>query len=94
MTTKNNTISRYKHFQSFLFIAAALSFITTKGGKTAHAAGLLVADGGFGGTLEIIEHDVEVTVNNGITEPIAAVFTLCKFKRHTTQNLQESIPIR
>ncbi len=31
-----------------------------------HAAGLLIADGGFGGTLEIVEHDVRVTINNGI----------------------------
>ncbi len=30
------------------------------------AAGLLVADGGFGGVLEIKEHDVHVTINNGI----------------------------
>lgn len=30
------------------------------------AAGLLIADGGFGGTLEIVEHDVRVTINNGI----------------------------
>lgn len=30
------------------------------------AAGLLVADGGFGGVLEIKEHDVNVTINNGI----------------------------
>ena len=29
-------------------------------------AGLLIADGGFGGVLEIVEHDVHVTVNNGI----------------------------
>ncbi|MCL4215986.1 MAG: VWA domain-containing protein [Candidatus Hydrogenedentes bacterium] len=32
----------------------------------AQAAGLLVADGGFGGQLEIREHAVRVTVNNGI----------------------------
>ena len=32
----------------------------------AHAAGLLVADGGFGGVLEIKEHDVSVTINNGV----------------------------
>lgn len=32
----------------------------------AHAAGLLVADGGLGGVLEIKEHTVEVTFNNGI----------------------------
>ncbi|MCB9768459.1 MAG: VWA domain-containing protein [Candidatus Omnitrophica bacterium] len=31
-----------------------------------HCAGLLVADGGFGGVLEITEHSVEVTVNNGV----------------------------
>lgn len=32
----------------------------------AEASGLLVADGGFGGELEIREHDVNVTINNGI----------------------------
>ncbi len=31
-----------------------------------HAAGLLIADGGFGGVLEIKEHDVRVTINNGV----------------------------
>lgn len=30
------------------------------------AAGLLIADGGFGGVLEIQEHDVKVTINNGV----------------------------
>jgi len=29
-------------------------------------AGLLVADGGLGGALEIVEHDVNVTINNGV----------------------------
>jgi Ca-activated chloride channel family protein len=32
----------------------------------AHAAGLLIADGGFGGVLEIREQDVRVTINNGV----------------------------
>ncbi len=32
----------------------------------ADAAGLLLADGGFGGQLEIKEHDVKVTINNGV----------------------------
>ncbi len=32
----------------------------------ARAAGLLVADGGFGGVLEIESHDVVVTINNGV----------------------------
>ncbi len=34
--------------------------------QPASAAGLLVADGGFGGQLEIKEHEVQVTINNGI----------------------------
>ena len=32
----------------------------------AHAAGLLIADGGFGGRLEIKEQQVHVTINNGV----------------------------
>lgn len=32
----------------------------------AHGSGLLIADGGFGGVLEIKEQDVRVTINNGI----------------------------
>lgn len=35
-------------------------------GGRAQAAGLLVADGGFGGVLEIKEHDVKVVINNGV----------------------------
>jgi len=30
------------------------------------AAGLLIAEGGFGGVLEIREHEVKVTINNGV----------------------------
>lgn len=33
---------------------------------SARAAGLLVADGGLGGVLQIKEHDVRVTINNGV----------------------------
>src|SRR5580765_2665949 len=32
----------------------------------AHAAGLLIADGGLGGVLEVKEQEVQVTINNGI----------------------------
>ncbi|MBN1419338.1 MAG: VWA domain-containing protein [Planctomycetes bacterium] len=35
-------------------------------GGRAGAAGLLIADGGLGGVLEIEEHAVQVTINNGI----------------------------
>ncbi len=34
--------------------------------NSARGAGLLIADGGFGGVLEIEEHDVRTTINNGI----------------------------
>ena len=45
------------------------------GGRSAHAAGLLVSDGGFGGLLAIDEHSVRVTVNNGIaTTEVTQVF--------------------
>ena len=32
----------------------------------AHAAGLLIAEGGFGGVLEIQEHSVDTVINNGV----------------------------
>lgn len=41
---------------------AALAAFSTAQGR---AAGLLIADGGFGGQLEIKEHSVKVTINNG-----------------------------
>ena len=34
--------------------------------STAEAAGMLIAEGGLGGRLNIIEHTVDVTINNGI----------------------------
>ncbi|MGE0537996.1 MAG: VIT domain-containing protein [Pirellulales bacterium] len=34
--------------------------------RESRAAGLLIADGGFGGALEIKEQDVHVTINNGV----------------------------
>jgi Ca-activated chloride channel family protein len=51
---------------AILVCSAVVLLLTGRIDNTAHAAGLLIADGGFGGTLEIIEHDVEVTINNGI----------------------------
>jgi Ca-activated chloride channel family protein len=48
----------------------------------APAAGLLIADGGFGGVLEIKEHEVEVTLNNGIAVTrVTQIF-------HNTENRQ------
>jgi Ca-activated chloride channel homolog len=47
-----------------LIAAVALAAITLT--TPAQAAGLLIADGGLGGVLEIKEHDVQVTINNGV----------------------------
>jgi Ca-activated chloride channel family protein len=47
-----------------LTLAVVLSFIGCV--SSANAAGLLIADGGFGGALEIKEQNVHVTINNGI----------------------------
>ena len=44
--------------------ACALGAVVLLG--TSHAAGMLIADGGFGGRLDITEHTVDVTINNGI----------------------------
>src|SRR4030095_3132318 len=47
-----------------LLLMALVAFIAQT--SPARAAGLLIADGGFGGVLEVKEHDVQVTINNGI----------------------------
>jgi Ca-activated chloride channel family protein len=44
----------------------ALAALALLAASAAHASGLLIAEGGFGGMLEIVEHDVQVTVNNGV----------------------------
>ena len=55
-----------KQLIRFIALAAAIFVFVCTAGNSAFAAGLLVADGGFGGVLEIVEHDVQVTINNGI----------------------------
>jgi len=44
----------------------AFSLLAVAFPLTTQAAGLLIADGGFGGVLEVKEHSVQVTINNGI----------------------------
>src|SRR5690349_15712536 len=58
-----------KHFKNWLqrgatalVLGSALALIPA----SADAAGLLVADGGLGGVLEIKEHEVKVSISNGI----------------------------
>ena len=52
--------------QLIFIIVAAVALIPLTNIKDAPAAGLLIADGGFGGVLEIKEHNVHVTINNGV----------------------------
>ncbi len=62
--------------------ALIVSAMSTLLPQPASAAGLLVADGGFGGRLEIKEHDVNVTINNGIAvTKVTEIF-------HNTENRQ------
>ena len=51
-----------------------------------HGAGLLVADGGFGGTLEIRDHEVEVVINSGI-----AVTTVTQVFHNTESRQLEAL---
>jgi Ca-activated chloride channel family protein len=64
-------------------VAAALVAATT---TLAGAAGLLIADGGFGGVLAIADHEVNVTVNNGI-----AVTTVDQVFRNTESRQVEAL---
>lgn len=53
-----------KRMQKWMALGVAcLGLASAPEGKT---AGLLVADGGFGGVLEVRDHAVDVTINNGI----------------------------
>ena len=64
------------------WLLAALTGLTVQEFTPARAAGLLIADGGFGGVLEVKEHDVQVTINNGIAvTKVTQVF-------HNTENRQ------
>jgi len=70
-----------RRFAPILAILAALALA-----QPAQAAGLLVADGGFGGTLEIEEHTVEVTLNNGI-----AITEVNQVFRNTENRIVEAL---
>jgi len=60
----NSTPKRNRLRGAGLMAAALLGLTATS--PIAQAAGLLVADGGFGGALETKEQDVRVMINNGI----------------------------
>lgn len=65
------------------FAAGALLLAVATG---AQAAGLLVADGGFGGVLEVREHDVRVVINHGV-----AVTTVEQTFRNTENRAVEAL---
>src|SRR5687768_17741944 len=44
----------------------AAAVVAIAAAPESRAAGLLIADGGFGGVLELKEQDVRVTINNGV----------------------------
>ncbi len=56
---------RPKLLQRFMFAATALA-IPILSASSSSAAGLLIAEGGFGGVLEMKDHSVNVTINNGV----------------------------
>ncbi|MFM7921737.1 MAG: VIT domain-containing protein, partial [Planctomycetaceae bacterium] len=60
--------------------------LTAAGSKSASASGLLIADGGFGGVLQIEQHDVSVVINNGI-----AVTTVHQVFRNTELRVVEAL---
>lgn len=65
METSRNTRRENRSRTLTAFLMAAICLVLA-GADRALAAGMLVADGGFGGELEIVEHDVKVIINNGI----------------------------
>jgi Ca-activated chloride channel family protein len=68
------------------YLAAISTGAALLSSPPAEAAGLLVADGGRGGVLEIQEHDVKVTINNGI-----AVTQVTQIFRNTEQRQVEAL---
>src|SRR3954467_6070244 len=56
---------RQHHFRLLLTVFTSFTLILCLA-PPARAAGLLVADGGLGGALEVKEHDVKVVINNGV----------------------------
>ena len=69
-----------------LGLAALVGAAASYNAEPIEASGLLIADGGFGGVLEIKEHDVSVVINNGI-----AVTEVHQVFRNTEQRIVEAL---
>jgi Ca-activated chloride channel family protein len=70
----------------FLLTVLALAALGACHDWPAHAAGLLVADGGLGGVLAIERHEVHVTIDNGI-----AVTEVLQTFRNTESRVVEAL---
>src|SRR6267142_6719792 len=66
MKTTINRCSSLDSSTSLRAFLASLALAALLTPRPANAAGLLIADGGLGGVLEVKEHEVQVTINNGI----------------------------
>ncbi|MEJ2689521.1 MAG: VIT and VWA domain-containing protein [Deltaproteobacteria bacterium] len=84
MNTEHNQNRRAWVRLAALLLVGILTLIGSD--DSARAAGMLVADNGFGGVLEIVEHDVRVTINNGI-----AVTEVTQVFRNTEQRQMEAL---
>jgi len=63
----NATPGRWRRARRAVVLAlVAATWFAAACPTPASAAGLLVADGGFGGVLEVESHEVNVTINNGV----------------------------
>ncbi len=67
-------------------LLAGASLLQFAAPNTANAAGLLIADGGLGGVLEIREHSAQVVINNGI-----AVTTVTEVFHNTESRQLEAL---
>ncbi len=84
---RSTTNARRKRHSPLLASAlAGLLGVMSLAAQPAEAAGLLVADGGLGGVLEIEQHNVEVTINNGI-----AVTSVTQVFRNTEDRQLEAL---
>ena len=78
-------IPAFRHFKflSMVFLVGACWCIPS---SQSEASGLLIADGGLGGVLEIKEHEVSVVINNGI-----AVTEVRQVFHNTEQRIVEAL---
>ncbi|MCX7400273.1 MAG: VIT and VWA domain-containing protein [Planctomycetales bacterium] len=79
------TVPAFRHFRllSMAILVGACWHIQS---AQSEASGLLIADGGLGGALEIKEHDVSVVINNGI-----AVTEVRQIFHNTEQRIVEAL---